>query len=168
MRTKFIQKDNLDILLAALTRENETACKISLLTGLRIGDVLNITTEQIRMGRFTVTERKTGKKRRVTIPAGLCDDILSHAGKVYAFPNRLDYKKPRTRQAVFKDIRRVAEALRLGRGVAPHSMRKNFAVEKYHATGDLNKVKALLNHTSEAVTILYALADVMGRKKTKT
>lgn len=51
------------------------------------------------------------------------------------------------------DGRKVKENL------GPHSARKIFAVDLYHRTGDLEAVRKALNHTDQAVTMLYALAD---------
>ena len=48
---------------------------------------------------------------------------------------------------------------------SPHSLRKVFAVEEYLDCGDLLRVQKLLNHTSEAVTMLYAMAHVVKRRK---
>ena len=53
------------------------------------------------------------------------------------------------------------------RHVSPHSCRKVWAVEQYHRTGDLKKVQKLLNHSSEAVTQLYALADVLTERRVR-
>ena len=81
------------------------------------------------------------------------------------FEGRLDGRKHRTRQAVFKDIKRAAAAFGLKRNVAPHSLRKIYAVDEFEKTGNLKKVQKLLNHSDEAVTILYAMANVIGNRK---
>ena len=164
--TNAVKPDTMECVLRLMTPQNALACRISLATGLRISDVLNIKTEQLRKDSFTVCESKTGKRRRVTLPRSLRAAALSYSGKVYAFPHRLDELRPRTRQAVWRDVNRAAKALRLGGCVAPHSCRKSFAVRKYAACGDMRKVKQLLNHSSEAVTYLYALAaEVDSRSK---
>jgi integrase len=159
----------MDCLLMALMPKNRLACKVSLATGLRISDVLGIKTHQLSAEKMTVRELKTGKTRRFTMPKKLKDELRQISGQIYVFENRYDYTRPKSREGVYKDVRRISEALRLGKGVAPHSMRKTFAVEKFRATGDLKKVQSLLNHSSEAVTMLYALADVLKqRKKSKS
>lgn len=158
-RSKAIGTDAMECVLALLTPENALACRVSLASGLRIGDVLDIRTEQLRQDSFTIREQKTGKKRRVILPEALRVACLSFAGRVYAFPHRLNDMKHRTRQAVWKDLHRASRALRAGEGLSPHSLRKSFAVRKYSACGDMRKVKELLNHSDEAVTCLYALAE---------
>ena len=145
---------------------NRLACEVSIATGLRIGDVLSITTEQVRGGRWTVTESKTGKRRRVRLPVDLQRRILAQAGPIYAFSGRLDGRRHRTRQAVYKDIRRAAKAFRLQEHVSPHSLRKYYAVEQYKRTGgNLKRVQELLQHDSEAVTAIYALADALTAQR---
>jgi len=165
MRTKPVKTDSLDVLLAALMPSNALACRLSLLTGLRISDVLAIKSCEVAKGRWTVTEGKTGKKRRVYVPLALRDDVMRQAGKIWAFPGRTNQNKHRTRQAVYTDIKRAAKLLRLGDGISPHSLRKTFAVKKYNACGDMRKVQELLNHKYEATTMLYALSDVLASKQ---
>lgn len=68
-----------------------------------------------------------------------------------------------------KDLRRVAKLYRLDgkpirRNIAPHSARKIYAVQDYHAHHDMKRVQRLLNHSDEAVTMLYALADQLAKK----
>ena len=161
MRTQYIFKHEFEHLLAALMPANRLAMEISLATGLRISDVLNIRTAQIMRpdGRFTVRELKTDKTRRVYMPSELHGRAIEMAGRYFLFPGRNTALKPRTRQAVFKDIKRVAKVFRLAVNVAPHSARKIYAVEQYRRDGDLVRVQKLLNHSHEAVTVLYALAD---------
>lgn len=134
-------------------------------TGLRIGDVLELRTDALRKSpRLTVRELKTGKRRRVSLPAELYKRLLAIAGKVYVFEHRTDWRKHRTRQAVYKDLKRIAGMYRLKTNIAPHTARKVWAVEKYHQT-DLKRVQTLLGHSDEAVTMIYALADEMTAKR---
>lgn len=169
MRTDYVHKEELQHLLAALTPPNRLACEISLQTGLRIGDVLNLRTDDLRSNknrRISIRESKTGKRRSFTLPIELHQRALSISGKVYVFEHRLDWRKHRTRQAVYKDLKRVANIFRLRPNVAPHSARKVFAVEAYRkSNGDLKRVQRLLNHSTEAVTMLYVMADDMTARR---
>lgn len=160
MRSSYAPQENVKHVLAALMPENRLALEISLATGIRISDVLNLRTEALRAseGRITIRELKTGKNRRIKIPNELRDRAIGMAGKIFVFEGRHDYRKPRTRQAVYKDIKRAAKVFRIN--ITPHSMRKVYAVEQYRRTGkDLKRVQKLLNHENEAVTLIYALAD---------
>lgn len=165
MRTKAIPPDEMEYVLRLLTPPNELACRVALATGLRIGDVLRLRTRQLSQSKITVREMKTGKRRVITLPESLKKRLRVWAGDVYVFPGRLDDGRPRTRQAVWKDLRRAARALRMGPGVGTHSMRKTCAVRKFAACGDIGRVQRLLNHNDVAVTMLYAMAEYVSAKR---
>lgn len=165
MRSGWMEASEFEHVLAALTPENRLACEVSACTGLRISDVLNLRSRSLQE-RFSVRELKTGKVRRVRLPTGLLDRLKAISGKVYVFEGRLDYRKPRTRQAVFKDLQRAAKAFRVkDTHISPHSARKIYAVSEYRRTGSLSRVRELLNHDNEAVTMLYAMADQLSVKR---
>lgn len=171
LRTDYIPRHVLELLLTALMPQNRLVIRASLVSGLRISDVLGLQTAKLKQ-RMTVRESKTGKTRRIYWPAKIYEQMFEHAGKYFVFEGRLDPKRHRTRAAVFKDLKRVARLYRIdGRkiaeNVAPHSARKIFAVEALRDSKDLKKVQHLLNHDSEAVTMLYAMADVITRDKLK-
>lgn len=164
MRAEWVSDRYLDAALSCLMPPNRLVLKLSLVTGLRVGDVLSLTVDDVTNGRPTVKEQKTGKTRRVYIPEFLRSEILAyakaaHPKAVFAFPGRLDPERSkRTRQAVYKDIRRACDALRLPANVTPHSARKIYAVNKLKSD-DLTGVQKALNHDDIAVTMLYAMAD---------
>ena len=152
-------------MLAALTPANALIMRVALHTGLRISDVLQLKTAQLAP-RFWVTEGKTKKRRQVGLPQPLLGDLQKCAGDQWVFPG----KKPsahRTRQAVWKDVKRAAKALRLPQNVAPHSARKVYAVELLSRYGDIERVRRALNHSSTAVTLIYALADKQLQSKNR-
>lgn len=172
MRAEWISPDCFSLLLTALMPENRLALQVSMATGLRIGDVLRLKTKDIERQRFTVQESKTGKRKRVYLPQKLWKECWEMAGATYVFPGRLDSRKHRTRQAVYKDLRRVAALYRIdGRKIqehiSPHSARKLYAVDAYRSGASLEKVQGLLNHTSEAVTMIYAMADLLTAQRAK-
>jgi integrase len=166
MRSEWIPKGEMQHILAALYPINRLACEVSLSTGLRINDVLALTPQKVRKQRFTIREEKTGKTRLVRLPNELVKRCLACSGQHYVFEGRLDGRKHRTRQAVFKDLKRAAAAFNIKKNVTPHSLRKVYAVEEFEKSGcNLKKVQKLLNHDSEAVTMLYAMANVISKRK---
>ena len=158
MKTDYMLEQQLNLILAALLPDNRIVCQVALRTGLRVGDVLALKREQLARC-FWITEQKTGKRRQVGLPDWLIVEIKRRAGSSeWAFPGR-DPGKPRTRQAIWKDLKRVQRALRLDINLGTHSMRKNYAVELMRQYGNIAKVQRALNHESSTVTILYAMAD---------
>ena len=166
-RSDWVRDDVLKHILAALMPENRLAIITSIVTGLRIGDVLSIRTSQVQRGQFTITEQKTLKRRRVRLPVKLCAELLRIAGRVYVFEGRLSALRPRTRQAVYKDIKRAARLFRVSENITPHTARKVYAVAEYRHDMDIRRVQRLLNHSDEAVTLVYALADEITAKRMK-
>lgn len=148
-------------LLLLLQTENGEALSIALDYGLRIGDVLRMPTEALRKPYWSFKEEKTGKRRRVRLSETHKQICWTFAGKNFVFEHRTDPNRHRTRQAVYKDIKRLATALGY-KNVTPHSARKIYAVSRFKECGDLERVQRLLNHSDASVTALYALADAMA------
>lgn len=165
MRTEYLLQEQVDLVLAALTEQNRLVIRTALVTGLRIGDVLALKPEQLKRN-FWVKEQKTGKSRQVGLPEPLLSDLKESAGTEWVFPGR-DPTKHRTRQAVWKDVKRAGQAFRLSQNIGPHSMRKVYAVELMKKYGDIERVRRALNHNSEIVTMIYAMADVQLEAKFK-
>jgi len=165
MKTEYLLNREVDGVLSMLTPGNALVMRVALHTGLRVSDCLQLKTAQLAP-RFWVTERKTGKRRQIGLPEPLLSDIKKQAGQLWAFEGRSP-EKPRSRQAVWKDVKRAARALRLPQNVGPHSARKVYAVELLAKYGDIERVKRALNHSSESVTLIYALADRQLESKTR-
>lgn len=166
MRTEYLLNREVERVLMLLTPSNRLALRVSLHTGLRISDVLALKTEQLS-SRFWVTESKTGKKKFVGLPKELLADLRAIAGKIYVFPKRGKPAQHRTRQAVWRDLKRAAKAFRLPQNVGPHSMRKVYAVDLMEKYGDIEKVRKALNHRYDSTTMIYAMADAALRAKFK-
>lgn len=143
---------------------------IAVESGLRIDDVLSLPASAVEKQTFTVTEKKTGKRRRIRWHADTRKYAETYArshGKPFLFPHRTDSARHRTRQAVWKDLKRASALFRFDFNLAPHSLRKYRAVEIYRRTGSLEKVKSEFLHDDMSVTILYALADFLTEERKK-
>ena len=157
MRTEYLLEKEVEQVLDLLTYENRLVMRVCLHTGLRVGDVLNLRAAQLKPN-FWITEQKTGKRRQVGLPEPLLSDLRDSAGDPWVFPG-MDPRKHRSRQAVWKDVKRAARAARLTANAGPHSARKVYAVELLQKYGDIERVKRALNHSSIEVTLIYAMAD---------
>ena len=150
-------------MLDLLTYENRLVMRVLLHTGIRISDALQLRPEQLKPN-FWITEQKTGKRRQVGLPEPLLADLRSSADGQWVFSGAKPGKH-RTRQAVWKDVKRAASACRLTANAAPHSARKVYAVELLKRYGDIDRVKRALNHGGLEVTLIYAMADKRLRAK---
>lgn len=163
MTTEFLYQQEVDRVLSALMPQNQLIVRVMLQTGMRLSDALNLRSEGLSTSGW-YTESKTGKRRRYGLPRPLLEAILEQAGPEWAFPGR-KIGCHKTRQAVWKDIKRAARAFRLPQNVGAHSMRKVYAVGLLQKYGQLDKVRRNLNHASGSVTAIYAMADVLLDRK---
>ena len=165
MKTEYLLQREVDGVLATLMPANALVMRVALHTGLRVGDVLALRTAQLAP-RFWVTESKTGKRRQIGLPEPLLGDLKKCAGEKWVFQGK-NPSAHRTRQTVWKAVKRAAKALRLPQNVGPHSARKVYAVDLMQKYGDIERVRRALNHGSESVTLIYALADKQLESKTR-
>lgn len=162
MRTNAIDVTAWAVLERLLMPTNALVIETMLQTGLRVSDVLAIPAEKLRRGqRFTVSESKTGKSKRVYIGKSLYFRLLRQCGKKWVFPSCKSPDKHRTRQTVWADVKRASKALRMPENVGTHSARKSYACDLYRRSGALQDVQRKLNHDRIETTVLYLL-DVFG------
>ena len=151
--------------LAALTPANRLVCRVCVATGLRVGDVVALRSDQLAR-QFWITEAKTGKRRRVNLTDGLLKALQDQAGKAWVFPSPKNETRHRTRQAVWYDVKRASKAFRLPQNVAPHSLRKVYAVDLMkRCKGNVGRVQRALNHSDMATTMVYVMAYQLYRDK---
>lgn len=165
MTTEYLYQQEVDRVLSALMPQNQLIVKVMLQTGMRLSDALQLRTEGLSTSGW-YREAKTGKRRRYGLKKPLLEAILEQAGPEWAFPGR-KMGTHKTRQAVWRDIKRAAVAFRLPQNVGAHSMRKVYAVRLMKKYGKLEKVQRNLNHASYSVTAIYAMADVLLDRKLK-
>ena len=150
--------------LAALTPSNALVMRVILHTGMRVSDVLALKTADLKPSGW-YTEQKTGKRRKYGLPKELLAQIREQAGPVWAFPGRLQPSKHRTRQAVWRDVKRAQKAFRMPQNIGTHSARKMYAVQLLAKYGNIEAVRRNLNHSSSSVTAIYAMSDMLLQRK---
>lgn len=149
--------------------ENSACLRLCLETGLRVSDALSLPWSVIASASgsvfWSLTEQKTNKEKTVRLSEDivkLCKSV-HRDGDLFVFGHRDDPTRHRTRQAVYYDLCRVARFFGV-KHLTPHSARKIFAVNVLHESGDIGLVQKALNHSDTAVTMIYALSDVLADK----
>jgi len=120
--------------------------------GLRISDILDLTVSTFQKGVLETYERKTNKLVYRDIPENLINLVLR-----YAVENNLK-SDDKICKAKDRNIRHQLSIVAnyLGyKDIGTHSFRKLFARTAYEKTKDLELVRALLNHSSLAITQKY-------------
>lgn len=161
MTTEYLLDEQVQRVLGCLMPANRLVCEVMLATGLRVSDVLTLRKSDLldSGGRFTIIEKKTGKKRHIHLSRALYGRLCHICGHYWVFEGRGGPKTHRTRQAVYYDVKRAAKAFRLPQNIGTHSMRKVYAVQLLDKYGDIRRVQRALNHSSLATTVIYAAAD---------
>ena len=162
-KTDYLPEAEYNRIYPYMSRDNALALEVAVATGMRIGDVLKIRKRDIVGTSVRYTAQKTGKKGVAPLPRHLADILRKRCSRAadYVFPGS-GKTGHRTRQAVWKDVRKAAELAGIDdRLIAPHSARKTFAVELMHSKG-IEAVQEALQHSRRDVTELYALSDIGG------
>lgn len=163
MKTDYIEPWLYEKIYHIMTYDNALALRVSLETGLRIGDVLSLTPDCIQGTTLHYTAQKTGKSGKKVLSADLAKKLRRIAGERWVFEGR-DCDKHRTRQAVWKDVKRASALAGVEGNMACHSARKTYAVNLFNSRG-LTAVQKELQHDNTATTMLYAFSDALSDKK---
>lgn len=165
MRTQYLNPNLYNKLYACMQYKNALALRVSLETGLRIDDVLKLTPSDLKGQTIRGKAEKTGKPFKKVLSKDLANRLKEIGNRYYIFPHRTKPKDHRTRQAVWKDVKKAAKLLKLSGNIAPHSARKTYAVELFRDSG-IKDVQKELQHDHTDTTLLYAFADLLDEKQT--
>lgn len=157
MKSEYYPPNQYGRIFAAMQWENALALRVGLETGARIGDILKLREGDLRGCNLCYEAEKTGKIMTAQVTPQTAHDLRENLWNGMYFPGRFG-DKPRTRQAVWKDLKRAVAVTGTKAHVTPHSTRKAFAVDMLAAAG-LDATQAALGHTQRAVTELYAYSD---------
>lgn len=160
-RTHYLSPKLYNKLYAVMQYENALALRTSLETGWRIDDVLHLRTSDLKGRTLSCVAMKTDKADKKVISADLAKRLKQIAAHGRFFDGRFG-NKPRTRQAVWRDVKKAAKRLEIDGNIAPHSARKTYAVEDFKAHG-LKKVQEDLQHDRVSTTLVYAFADLIDK-----
>lgn len=164
MKSDYIERDKVDKILFFVSPKVRLICEVAIATGLRIGDIVLLKTSQIEnSNRVTVREQKTRKSRRIYLRRDLLCKLRAQSGDIWVFSGR-NSNKHFSRQGVWKALKKAANLCGYSENISPHTFRKYYAVNLMRRGFDLQYVSRRLGHSSEFVTMIYALADVLSKK----
>ena len=161
MRSEYISPAAFERLFDVMQYENIIAMRICLETGMRIGDVVTLKASDVNGAKIRFTAQKTGKTSVKTISNELkkrLSALMPQAADDYIFRGKNGGH--RTRQAVWKDIRKACDKCGIETHVSPHSARKAYAVKIRDEQG-LEAAKRELQHDKISTTMLYAFSDLV-------
>lgn len=128
--------------------------------GLRIGEALNLTINDIDSGANVICVRQgKGKKDRYApLPERLLTELRNYwkisRAKKWLFSG-YDKTKPLSRRGTQHAFARIKEKARITKGVTVHSLRHAFATHLLEDGTDIITIKQLLGHSSITSTLRY-------------
>ena len=133
-------------------------------TGIRVSELVTLTTHSIDLENCIVRLIGKGSKERV-IPLG---DYTINYLKLYLNerPNLLkgvqtdylflnNHGKRITRQGFFKILKKLLKEKNLNQNVSPHTLRHSFATHLLSGGADLRSIQVFLGHSDIATTKIY-------------
>ena len=134
--------------------------------GLRISDLLGLTWEMVLSDTFTITEKKTKKKRTIKVNENFQKHIAD-CYKAMAIKDRNDYCFKSKKGTIFS-VQRINvkfKYIKVKYGVkinnfSTHTLRKTFGRKVFESAGEqsemaLVRLMELFNHSSVAITKRY-------------
>lgn len=145
----YLTLDQIDVLLKTLEQNRDAwlITAICLSAGARWSEAEGLRTTQVRDGKVSFSETKSGKNRSVPIMPHLeaeLQDIKTATGRIF---------KPS--YSAFRDAVEVA-GLNLPRGQLTHVLRHTFASHFMMNGGNILVLQKLLGHSSLTMTMRYA------------
>lgn len=132
---------------------------VGIYTGLRIGDILNLTHEDIKEGTAKIKEQKTGKIKRFVFNSQVLEYynkfLSGGSGHIFVSEGNRSKGKVWSKVHAWKLIKAAAAYVGINEEVGTHTLRKTFGYFTYQATKDITLVQKLLNHSSPATTLRY-------------
>ena len=130
-------------------------------TGLRVGDMLRLTVQDVKgKKRVIIKEGKTDKPRIILIKGQLYEDLNNYIkeltvplGTQWLFPSRKGHNAISRIQA-YRALNMASEYAGL-ESIGTHTMRKTFGYWYYKQTKDLAMLQEILNHSKPNITKRY-------------
>lgn len=128
-------------------------------SGFRISDILDKRVRDVK-GRadFDVTEKKTGKPRKIPIHPKLKKAIDAYIADKrdyeFLFKSRKGRNAPISRQQAYRILSNAGKRFGL-QLIGTHTMRKTFGYHLYMQTKDIYLVQSVLGHSSPEITKVY-------------
>lgn len=130
---------------------------IGINTGLRVGDLLKLKTNDVkRKKKLVILEGKTKKPRTINL-TNIYDEVQQYIKTLdseWLFPSRKG-DKPITPTQAYRQLNKAARMVDIEDGIGSHSMRKSFGYWFYKQTKDVAKLQTILNHSHPEITLRY-------------
>jgi len=157
-RTRFLDKEEIQLLLNASSKGFRPILITALHTGMRKGEILNLMWSDVDFKNriITIQDSKSGKKRMLPMDDTVCEALSllpTRFQRGYVFPSPVKAGKPR-----FGVQRQFGNAVKKAdiHNFRFHDLRHTFASHLVMSGVDLMTVKELLGHATLTMTMRYS------------
>ena len=136
--------------------------RLSIESGARISDILQLTATAIRQNPIEIYESKSKRARSVTMSDELHGSLLrwfTRDSDKIAFRSVRNVLKPYNRMTYHRHLKRAAEYRKIN--VSAHSARKLYARNVYERIKDIFAVQEALHHKFITTTATYLDIDLV-------
>lgn len=143
---------------------NKAMLEILYGSGLRISELINLTTRDIDFENAVIRCLGKGSKERI-VPI---NDYIIHYLKLYLDKRNLflikgqndylflnNHGKQMTRQGFLKNLQKILKEKNITKHVTPHTLRHSFATHILSGGADLRSIQLLLGHSDISTTKIY-------------
>ena len=143
---------------------NKAMLELMYSTGLRVGEITNLTTRDVDLSNMYVRCIGKGSKERI-VPI---NDYVIYYLKLYLDKRNLFLKKDRndylflnnhgkkmTRQGFEKVLNNILKEKNINKKITPHTLRHSFATHLLNGGADLRSIQLLLGHSDITTTKIY-------------
>lgn len=142
------------------SRRDYTIFVLGLNSGLRIGDILRLTVEDVADGNVTIREEKTGKVKKFKLSAA-CIKALdeyfrqSRITSGILFPSK-KRNGPVGRIQIWRSLNEAAKFAGITDNIGTHTMRKSFGFWALrNGVANIEMLMKAFNHSSQSITMRY-------------
>ena len=154
-------------LQTSLGKRDKAMIELMYASGLRVSELVGLTTERLKLEQGYVLVTGKGCKQRI-VPMG---ELASDAVKVYMREARAEWQKKSrrqtakvflnrsgtglSRQGFWQLVKRYGSRIGINKHFSPHSLRHAFATHLLERGADLKVLQALLGHADISTTQIY-------------
>ena len=143
---------------------NKAMLELMYATGLRVGEVINLTTRDIDFSNSYVRCIGKGSKERIVpindyeiyylkLYLDKRDLLLKNDKNDYLFLN--NHGKKMTRQGFELNLNKILDQKKINKKITPHTLRHSFATHLLNGGADLRSIQMLLGHSDITTTKIY-------------
>ncbi len=135
--------------------------RIGVNVGLRVSDILTLKVSDVRAkDHITITEQKTGKRKRFILPNTLQKEIAKFINQnnlendEFLIQSRKGSNMPISRIQAYRVLNEIGKQIGLEE-VGTHTMRKTFGYHHYQKNRDIAILQDIFNHAAPSITLRY-------------